>query len=212
MPQAMNKRVLLQSKMLPCGKDSARYGTWNLDKVTRRRAIKLNEQQVQRQQHLCQVLDRQKYNSLSKAHRAMEELLERGTELEKEGKIRRMLIELNLANNEVNRKAMEKMLQRKKNLQNPLCHNSSKNTEDHVWVSEMPKNNDQKFKIDYQIDLKESQISPQRLQEMHVFEVASNTGATQRWHLPVHSVFSRFVANLRTSRNAKKVTDDKLNK
>lgn len=208
----MNKRVLLQSKMLPCGKDSARYGTWNLDKVTRRRAIKLNEQQVQRQQHLCQVLDRQKYNSLSKAHRAMEELLERGTELEKEGKIRRMLIELNLANNEVNRKAMEKMLQRKKNLPNPLCHNSSKNTEDHVWVSEMPKNNDQKFKIDYQIDLKESQISPQRLQEMHVFEVASNTGATQRWHLPVHSVFSRFVANLRTSRNAKKVTDDKLNK
>lgn len=208
----MNKRVLLQSKMLPCGKDSARYGTWNLDKVTRRRAIKLNEQQVQRQQHLCQVLDRQKYNSLSKAHRAMEELLERGTELEKEGKIRRMLIELNLANNEVNRKAMEKMLQRKKNLPNPLCHNSSKNTEDHVWVSEMPKNNDQKFKIDYQIDLKESQISPQILQEMHVFEVASNTGATQRWHLPVHSVFSRFVANLRTSRNAKKVTDDKLNK
>lgn len=212
MPQAMNKRVLLQSKMLPCGKDSARYGTWNLDKVTRRRAIKLNEQQVQRQQHLCQVLDRQKYNSLSKAHRAMEELLERGTELEKEGKIRRMLIELNLANNEVNRKAMEKMLQRKKNLPNPLCHNSSKNTEDHVWVSEMPKHNDQKFKIDNQIDLKESQISPQRLQEMHVFEVASNTGATQRWHLPVHSVFSRFVANLRTSRNAKKVTDDKLNK
>lgn len=208
----MNKRVLLQSKMLPCGKDSARYGTWNLDKVTRRRAIKLNEQQVQRQQHLCQVLDRQKYNSLSKAHRAMEELLERGTELEKEGKIRRMLIERNLANNEVNRKAMEKMLQRKKNLPNPLCHNSSKNTEDHVWVSEMPKNNDQKFKIDYQIDLKESQISPQILQEMHVFEVASNTGATQRWHLPVHSVFSRFVANLRTSRNAKKVTDDKLNK
>lgn len=208
----MNKRVLLQSKMLPCGKDSARYGTWNLDKVTRRRAIKLNEQQVQRQQHLCQVLDRQKYNSLSKAHRAMEELLERGTELEKEGKIRRMLIELNLANNEVNRKAMEKMLQRKKNLPNPLCHNSSKNTEDHVWVSEMPKHNDQKFKIDNQIDLKESQISPQILQEMHVFEVASNTGATQRWHLPVHSVFSRFVANLRTSRNAKKVTDDKLNK
>lgn len=142
----------------------------------------------------------------------MEELLERGTELEKEGKIRRMLIERNLANNEVNRKAMEKMLQRKKNLPNPLCHNSSKNTEDHVWVSEMPKHNDQKFKIDNQIDLKESQISPQILQEMHVFEVASNTGATQRWHLPVHSVFSRFVANLRTSRNAKKVTDDKLNK
>lgn len=208
----MNKKVLLQSKMLPCGKDSARYGTWNLDKVTRRRAIKLNEQQVQRQQHLCQVLDRQKYNSLSRAHRAMEELLERGTELEKEGKIRRMLIARNLANNEVNRKAMEKMLQHKKNMPNSLCHNISKNMEDHVWVSEMPKNNYQKSKIDNQIDLKESQISPQRLQEMHVFEVASNTGATQRWHLPVHSVFSRFVANLRTSRNAKKVTDDKLNK
>lgn len=208
----MNKKVLLQSKMTPCGKDSARYGTWNLDKVTRRRAIKLNEQQVQRQQHLCQVLDRQKYNILSRAHRAMEELLERGTELEKEGKIRRMLIERNLVNNEVNRKAMEKMLKREKNMPNALCHNSLKSTEDHVWVSEMPKNSDQKFKINNQIDLKESQISLQRLQEMHVFEVSSNTGATQRWHLPVHSMFSRFVANLRTSHNAKKVTNDKLNK
>lgn len=142
----------------------------------------------------------------------MEELLERGTELEKEGTIRRMLIERNLVNNDANRKAMEKMLKREKNMPNALCPNSLKSTEDHVWVSEMPKNNDQKFKVDNQIDLKESQISLQRLQEMHVFEVSSNTGATQRWHLPVHSMFSRFVANLRTSHNAKKVTNDKLNK
>nr|XP_011452505.2 uncharacterized protein LOC105345873 isoform X2 [Crassostrea gigas] len=134
MPQTMNKKVLLQSKMTPCGKDSARYGTWNLDKVTRRRAIKLNEQQVQRQQHMCQLLDRQKYNILSRAHRAMEELLERGTELEKEGKIRRMLIERNLVNNDANRKAMEKMLKREKNMPNALCHNSLKSTEDHVWI------------------------------------------------------------------------------
>lgn len=72
----------------------------------------------------------------------MEELLERGMELEKEGKIRWMLIEWNLVNNDVNRKVMEKMLKCEKNMLNVFCFNSFKSMEDYVWVSEMLKNND----------------------------------------------------------------------
>lgn len=72
----------------------------------------------------------------------MEELLERGMELEKEGKIRWMLIEWNLVNNDVNRKVMEKMLKCEKNILNFFCYNNFKSMEDYVWVSEMLKNND----------------------------------------------------------------------
>lgn len=72
----------------------------------------------------------------------MEELLERGMELEKEGKIRWMLIEWNLVNNDVNRKVMEKMLKCEKNILNFFCYSNFKSMEDYVWVSEMLKNND----------------------------------------------------------------------
>lgn len=72
----------------------------------------------------------------------MEELLERGMELEKEGIIRWMLIEWNLVNNDVNRKVMEKMLKCEKNMLNVFCYSNFKSMEDYVWVSEMLKNND----------------------------------------------------------------------
>ncbi|XP_022336518.2 uncharacterized protein LOC111132889 [Crassostrea virginica] len=227
MPQTMNKQVLLQSKLLPCGKDSARYSTWNLDKVTRGRAIKLNEQQVQRQQNLCRVLDRQKYYHLSKAHRAMEELIERGMELEKEGRIRQMLVERNLANTEENRESMDKLLCREKNMSTSRSISKSfppENRNDCIWnrdsrVSDNSVQRNKILKAETQKHLSTTEQPVQRppeksqklYEQTHIYEVPSETGATQRWHLPVRSIFSQFVANLRSPHYAKKITKDMFN-
>ncbi|XP_061163144.1 uncharacterized protein LOC133172298 [Saccostrea echinata] len=214
MPQTLNKRIVLENKLMPCGKGSARNALWKLDFETRRRAMKLNEQQEQRLSLLCKILDRQKNYNEAKANRAMEELVERGVELEKECKIRRLLVERNLTDSETNRAAVERLARRRpKNILPSIQKNISENNDDHVWISRMPgktRSEDHKNRnvtFDINSKSKETQASFQRLADPseQIFEVSLETGATQRWHVPVQSLFSRFTANLRSSHYSKTV-------
>lgn len=201
---------------MPCGRGSVRNALWNLDYVTRRRAMKLNEQQEQRLQHLCKVLDRQKYYNGTKADRAMQEVMERGQELEQECRIRRLLVERNLANTETNRAIMERIL-RGEMFKPPLC---SESYDDHVWISRMPRKADGlKHKgvasDTHNYKKQEIQSSSEKLQTMtdpvqvYEFEVILETGSIQRWHMPVHSLASRLTANIRSSHYTKVATKER---
>ncbi|XP_062567049.1 uncharacterized protein LOC134229324 [Saccostrea cucullata] len=218
MPQTLNKRIVLENKLMPCGKGSARNALWKLDFETRRRAMKLNEQQEQRLSLLCKILDRQKNYNEAKANRAMEEVVERGVELEQECKIRRLLVERNLTDTETNRAVVERLARRRQqHILPPIKNNIPENNDDHVWVSRMPgktrseEHKNRNVTFDINSKSKETQGFSQRLSAPpeQVFEVSLETGATQRWHVPVQSLFSRFTANLRSSHYTKSVRSEK---
>ena len=63
MPQSMNKQIVMESKMTPAGKGSARGAIWRLGQHNRRRVIKLNEVQESQLKVFTKTMDRWKRNT-----------------------------------------------------------------------------------------------------------------------------------------------------
>jgi hypothetical protein len=145
----------------------------------------------------------------------MDEMKERGRELEQECKIRRLLVERNLANTETNRAIMEKIIRRQRF--RPPVHSES--SDDHVWISRLPKISDslrhnlRATSDTHEYNKQPMQSSSQKLKTLtapvQVYEVTLDTGSIQRWHMPVPSLSSRLAANIRSSHYVKVIAKER---
>ncbi|KAK3106521.1 hypothetical protein FSP39_021732 [Pinctada imbricata] len=82
MPQSMNRQIVLEKKLTPAGKGSARGAIWRLGQHNRRRAIKLNEVQDSKLKNVTKTLDRWKRHSEFRSTRKMSNVKFNAKELE----------------------------------------------------------------------------------------------------------------------------------